>query len=306
MLLLVGMIQTVRGDDLSGKQDLLQNSQRVVFLGDSITYAGHYVTYFDAWLLTQELEEVPTVINVGLPSETVSGLSEEGHAGGKFPRPHLAERLDRVLAKTKPDLVFACYGMNCGIYKPLDKDRFAKYQQGIGQLKEKVEALGAKFIVMTPPIFDDQVAQKSFSYNQVLDAYAAWLVEQREQGWLVIDLHTAMQQALERRRKKDPDFTFQGDAVHPNQAGHWVMAQQLFQWFGDEKAAAASTPEAMLSQAGVPEKVFPLIQQRSRVLRNASLSAAGHKRPGIKAGLPIPEAKQQAEKLTEEIQELLK
>ena len=50
-------------------------------------------------------------------------MSEEGHAGGKFPRPDLHERLDRALPKTKPDLVFACYGMNDGIYLPLDEAR---------------------------------------------------------------------------------------------------------------------------------------------------------------------------------------
>jgi hypothetical protein len=45
--------------------------------------------------------QTPTVIDAGPPSETVSGLSEEGHAGGQFPRPDLVERLTRVLAVTK-------------------------------------------------------------------------------------------------------------------------------------------------------------------------------------------------------------
>src|SRR2546425_2764856 len=40
-------------------------------------------------------------LNLGLPSETVSGLSEEGHAGGQFPRPDLLERLARVLARSE-------------------------------------------------------------------------------------------------------------------------------------------------------------------------------------------------------------
>jgi len=32
------------------------------------------------------------ILNLGLPSETVSGLSEPNHAGGAFPRPDLHER----------------------------------------------------------------------------------------------------------------------------------------------------------------------------------------------------------------------
>ena len=61
--------------------DLLKNSKRIVFLGDSITAAGRYVGDFDAWLEMQKLDSKPEVIDAGLPSETVSGLSEEGHAG---------------------------------------------------------------------------------------------------------------------------------------------------------------------------------------------------------------------------------
>ena len=106
-------------------EDFLPGVKRVLFLGDSITYAGHYTELFDAFLFTQFPDRHIEVIDCGLPSETVSGLSEAGHAGGKFPRPDVHERLDRVLALVKPDLVFACYGMNCGIYLPLDEKRFA-------------------------------------------------------------------------------------------------------------------------------------------------------------------------------------
>jgi lysophospholipase L1-like esterase len=187
--------------------ELLRNSRRIVFLGDSITAAGKYVADFDAWLATRKFDPPPVVIDAGLSSETVSGLSEEGHAGGKFPRPDLHERLDRILAVTKPDLVFSCYGINCGIYQPFDAERFARYQQGYQRLKEKVESIGAKLIVITPPFYDD--ARKnpgSFSYNAVLDRYAEWLVAQREQGWSVIDLHTAMTRAVAERRATDPAF----------------------------------------------------------------------------------------------------
>ena len=80
----------------------------------------------------------------------MSGLSEAGHAGGKFPRPDIHERLDRVLATVKPDLVFACYGMNCGIYLPLDDKRFAAYQAGIRKLREKVERPARKSSTSRP------------------------------------------------------------------------------------------------------------------------------------------------------------
>ncbi|MCH5376846.1 MAG: SGNH/GDSL hydrolase family protein [Planctomycetes bacterium] len=285
----------------SESRDLLQRSHRIVFLGDSITFGGHYVACFEAWLATQDLDPMPTVLNLGLPSETVSGLSEEGHAGGKFPRPDLAERLDRVLALTKPDLVFACYGINCGIYQPLDDQRFQHYQEGIRHLRRQVEKAGATLVVITPPFYDDQRGKNTFSYNGVLDRYSQWLVSQREQGWLVIDLHGPMTDEVNRRRQDDPDFTFQPDAVHPNSDGHWFMARQLIRWFGDEKAAGAESPEAMLAASGVSPDAMKLIQQRMSLLRDAYVAAAGHLRPGIRPGLPVAEAQQKARELTQQI-----
>lgn len=291
--------------DESPRADLLKNSKRIVFLGDSITAAGPYVAYFDAWLVSRKSAQSHKVIDAGLPSETVSGLSEEGHAGGAFPRPDLAERLDRVLAATKPDLVVACYGINCGIYEPFDKGRFERYQQGMKRLKAAVEKVGAKFIVVTPPFYDDKQAPKSFSYNEVLDRYSDWLIQQRKEGWQVVDLHGPMSREVQKRRADKPEFTFQPDGVHPNDEGYWFVARQLIQWFGDERAAAAPTPKDMLAVQGAPAELLPLVQQRVSVLRDAYVSAAGHKRPGVAKGLPVAEAEKQADELSEKIQKLV-
>lgn len=268
----------------------LRRAKTIVFLGDSITYVGQYVSLFDAWLAEQGMENEPTVINVGLSSETVSGLSEEGHAGGRFPRPDLAERLDRVLALTKPDLVFACYGINCGIYKPFDEKRFMAYQQGIRRLRKKVKAQGAELVLITPPTFDDARKSNDFSYNGVLDKYSDWLVEQQQNGWAVIDLHTAMSRALAEAKRSDPAFTFQPDAVHPSSRGHEFIARFLIQWFGGKTA-----------QIPMDKELLKATSERMQLLRNAYLYKAGHKRPGVKAGLPIPKAKARADVLTEAI-----
>ena len=53
--------------------ELLEKSSRIVFLGDSITYSGHYVTCVEAWMATRRPSNKRTVINLGLSSETVSG-----------------------------------------------------------------------------------------------------------------------------------------------------------------------------------------------------------------------------------------
>ena len=211
-----------------GAKSLL-TAKRVVFLGDSITYSGQYIAYLETFLATRFRNRPTEFINLGLPSETCSGLSEDGHAGGKFPRPDVHERLQRVLDKLKPDLIVACYGMNCGIYLPLAEERFAKYQEGIRRLRAAAESAGAKVIHLTPPTYDPQPLKGggSATYNGVLDRYSEWLISQQTNGWTVIDIHGPMNAHLAARRKQNPKFVLAGDGVHAGTTGHWLMTQAI-------------------------------------------------------------------------------
>src|SRR4028119_637531 len=76
-------------------QSIVPGIKRILFLGNSITWAGNYVNDIEAYLRVQYPKRQLEFINVGLSSETVSGLSEQGHADGSFPRPDLHERLAR-------------------------------------------------------------------------------------------------------------------------------------------------------------------------------------------------------------------
>jgi len=272
----------------------LASAERVLVLGDSITHDGRWVAGLTAWMEAGGLNA--EVIDCGLPSETVSGLSEEGHAGGSFPRPDLHERLDRVLRIVRPDVVFACYGMNCGIYQPLDEQRFASFKGGIERLHEAAEKAGAKIIHLTPPLYGGPPGKRGpageADYDAVLSAYADWLLSKRADGWLVIDVHGPMKSALEERRKTDPAFAFAGDCVHPNAEGHWAIARAVIAGLGDADAAAA---------ADLPERLsafLPDVTKRLQILRDAYLAAGGHRRPGMKAGLPVPAAEARAALIT--------
>jgi lysophospholipase L1-like esterase len=294
--------------------DFLPGVHRILFLGDSITQSGQYVDDIDTELRLRLPGRHFEIINCGLSSETVSGLSEAGHADGKFPRPDLHERLDRALAKLKPDLVFACYGMNDGIYLPLSDERFGRFKAGVIKLHDKVEASGAKIIHLTPPVFDplpikDRVAPADKvdakhpfeGYGAVLDAYAQWLLEQRDKaGWRVIDVHGPMQAAIAQQRAANPAFTFARDGIHPNDAGHWVMAVAVLRGIGapfDPDDRKFGEPEDPVSQFS---KVYKLVRSRNRVMADAWLTDIGHKRP-MKAGLPLEEAKKKAQSIDEQI-----
>jgi lysophospholipase L1-like esterase len=286
------------------------NVQRVLFLGNSITYAGQYVTDIEAYFITHYPQRHIEFINVGLPSETVSGLSEPGHADGAFPRPDLHERLARVLAATKPDLVFACYGMNDGIYMPFDTGRFAKFKEGITWLHNMVTASGAQLIHVTPPFFDELKGGHP-GYAAVLDKYAEWLLGQRKKaGWQVADLHFAMKKYLEAHRKVDEQFAIDGfalapDGVHPGDAGHWIMAKQILLYLGETSVAKAPSINAALGSIPNGEKILELVEQRQTMMKDAWLTATGHKRPGMNVGLPLAEAQAKAAEIKKQIRELL-
>ena len=174
----------------SQQYEIPEQTKRIVFLGNSITYQGSFIHYIDVFLELKFPESKYEIINLGLPSETVSGLSEPNHANGEFPRPDLHERLQRVLDQTKPDLVIANYGMNDGIYLPFDEGRFGKFKEGMIWLHESVVKSGARIIHVTPSVFDER---KDPAYANVLDIYSSWLVSMRYTvGWKVIDLHWPM------------------------------------------------------------------------------------------------------------------
>ncbi len=217
----------------------LRDGQRVLFLGDSITFAGDYIAYLDAYLFTRFPDQKFELINLGLPSETVSGLSEPDHP---YPRPDVHERLERALAKTKPDVVVVCYGMNDGIYYPFGEERFRKYQEGIGSVVERVRGAGAKVVLMTPPPFDPlplkgrtlpRTAAK-FSwvhpyegYDDVLGRYAEWLLTLRGRGLMVVDLHGPINRYIADVRRDDPKYCVAADSIHPDATGHYLIAEQL-------------------------------------------------------------------------------
>ena len=294
---------------------------RIVFLGDSITHSGQYIEFVDALLRIQNPQVKRELLNLGLPSETLSGLSEPGHAGGQFPRPDLHERLDRILAQAHPDLIVACYGMNDGIYYPPSDERMEKYQDGIRFLRAKAAAAHAGVLHLTPPVFDAvpiqgktlpaglaEYPQPYEGYDEVLARYSAWLLSQKSQGWEVIDIHGPMKEFIAAERQKDPNFRLAGDGVHIDATGHWIIARQiLLAWgaLGKEAAQATSGQQALAAYPHGPE-VLKLVGERQRLLRDAWLTATGHKRPGMKAGLPLEEAERRAGELNAEIDLLLK
>ncbi|SFC66758.1 SGNH/GDSL hydrolase family protein [Spirosoma endophyticum] len=292
-------------------QPIATTVHKVLFLGNSITYAGSYITDIEAYFITRYPKRQIEFINVGLPSETVSGLSEDGHAGGRFPRPDLHERLQRVLEQTKPDLIFACYGMNDGIYLPLEEQRFQAFKDGIQWLHDQLAKTGARIIHLTPPVYDE-LRGPDKGYASVLDTYSTWLLSQKAAAnWEVADLHYPMKTYLDAHRAVDAQFAIDGfalanDGVHPGEVGHWIMAKSILLYLGEKNVAPFSTIKAAISTVPDGEQILKLVGERQTLMKDAWLTATGHKRPEMKTGLPLKEAQDKARQLEEQIRTLVK
>ncbi|MEK5030537.1 GDSL-type esterase/lipase family protein [Paenibacillus sp. FSL R7-0302] len=242
---------------LNNKDKSNNGNLRILFLGDSITADGRYIGLAREGLSRHRPGLAVELLPCGVPSETVSGLSEAAHP---FPRPCVHDRLAGELAAAGPDVVVACYGMNDGIYHPFSDKRFAAYQAGMLKLSALIREAGAAFVLLTPPPFDavsmegplQPAEAEDFSYlapyrdyDRVLKRYADWLLSGGCAADGVIDMRTPLLEHICHERSLDASYRY-GDGIHPDLSGHRIMAGVLLrELFGAE-------PDGLLEQPSTP------------------------------------------------------
>lgn len=261
---------------------------RVVILGDSIAYDGRWTTRLESALRNTPTYAEADIVNLALPSETASGLSEPGHARGMFPRPAVHDRLPTLLRRAQPTLVIACYGMNDGLFQPLNPENLAAYKRGMERLVAACRGAGARVVVITPSLHAaDATKTTPQDYDIVLDAFAGWLTSKELEGWEVIDIRPRLRTLVARERGIEPRFRFSQDDVHPDDRGHELLADAVLEGLW-AKLKLPETP-----QPGSAARL-KILGEAQRVLKLAWLSEIGHKRPGIPKGLPLAEAEEKA------------
>lgn len=290
----------------------LEGLKRIVFLGDSITQGGDYVTDFECWLLASGIQA--EVLNLGLASETAADLTTEENSGHLkahgFGRPMISERLGRALTATRPDLLVVCYGMNDGSSLPSTEEGTKRFADAITRLREDALKSGVKRVVLcTPPVRDDKGNAALKFHDENLTRYSAWLLSKRAAGWEVVDFHGPMRKALDDGRAKDPAFSLSNDGVHPGREGHWIMARELLTQSFGAKLDGVTSAETLFPTHG-PE-IRKLVNQRMGVRFSAWMTTTGHQRPGVaggpgaKPGPSIEQATETAAAIGRQIETLL-
>lgn len=276
---------------------------QVLVLGNSITQDGRYVSVIEYELFQRFPDKDFDIVSIGLSSETVSGLTEPGHP---YPRPCLHDRLNAALAKLPPSTVVACYGMNDGIYHPQSEKRFQAYKDGVLKLIERAQQINARLILLTPPVFDakvipdkvvDQDAEKfGYSspfrnYNNVLQDYSQWFLSLDKPNVQVIDINGPMLDYLQEKRQQNPDFALSDDGVHPNLAGHVLMAQKFLRGL---KVPIKDEDPVKKAQRLRQSELFKIVNKRRHTLSMAWLVDIGFDKPGEYDAMPVEDAKAMA------------
>jgi len=200
----------------------LADGDTLVFLGDSITHQCLYTQYVEDYFYTRYPERRIRFHNSGVGGDRASDA---------------LIRFDEDVAKYQPKYVSILLGMNDGSYTRFEPEVFARYEAGMQELLDRLDAIGAAAVPMAPTMFDSraiQIGKRKTSelrdkyYNAVLAFYGAWLREQAfGRGLGYVDMYGPLNDITFEQRKTNPNFTMIPDAVHPGAAGQVVMAMAI-------------------------------------------------------------------------------
>jgi len=192
----------------------------IVALGDSNTCNASFTAGFKQWpeLLHSELR-------IGLVSQRVlmvnAGICGDTAAGAM-------DRLDSDVTRFAPSLVLVTFGSN-------DSGRYAPdvFRGHLNQLIDRIEGTGAVVALRTsPPVMELEPAPPHIWRNDEVQ----WRIMEihgevaRERGLALVDHHRwwrGLEEAGELRIGE-----LMHDCVHPNAAGHRLLARQMCAAFG--------------------------------------------------------------------------
>ena len=205
----------------------LEDGDRVVFHGDSITEQRLYSTYVETYVVTRFPERNVTFVNSGWNFDRVTG----GDRGGG----PIDLRLRRDVFAHKPTVVTIMLGMNDAGYRPFDPKAFQAFAKGYEHIVEAVksELPDIRLTLIRPSPFDDVTRKPNVpggGYNAVLVRYGAFIKELAEKSGVdVADLNTLVVAALEKAAEVDPTNARKliPDRIHPGPGGALLLAGVL-------------------------------------------------------------------------------
>ncbi|HCT79415.1 MAG TPA: GDSL family lipase [Micromonosporaceae bacterium] len=207
---------------------IFEAGQRVVFIGDSITDCGRrdedppfgngYMNLVRAFVTARHPELGLTWLNRGISGNTVRELAERWHQ-------------DAV--QTGPDWLSVMIGINDVWRYFLDRESEAvpidEYEETLRRLlREAVDQTGCRLILadlyIIEPDLDEPQRVQSDRYGLVVEKLAGEFDA----------VHVRTQQAFDRVLAVTQPLDWADDRIHPNVAGHAVIAQAYLDAIGGD------------------------------------------------------------------------
>ena len=199
-------------------QEMVQDNDKIIFFGDSITQAGArpggYVSLFAAEIEKQLSDKKVEVIGAGISGNKV---------------PNLQKRLKKDVLSKKPNLVFIYIGIN-DVWHSQKGNGTSKedFDSGLRDIIKKIQDVGSKVILCTP----STIGEKTDGTNELDSMLEEYSTISRtiatETGSQLLDLRKAfidhLKTANPKNRKKG---VLTRDGVHLNAAGNHFVAQQM-------------------------------------------------------------------------------
>ena len=225
----------------------LQDGDRFIFIGDSITHQCLYTQYVENFYYTRFPNRRIHFRNAGVSGDRAADA---------------LARFDDDVARFKPTVATVLLGMNDGSYKDFDQAVFDTYAKDMTTLLDKLDALNCRVILMGPTMFDQQAwdqrvkekpeyakGRNVTGYNAVLAYYGAWQREvARQRGYQYVDMWGDLNNLTQESRRKDPAFTLIADAIHPDAPGQMVMAYSLLKTVGEPRSVTQVSGRIMNGQ----------------------------------------------------------
>lgn len=214
---------------LGAPAEMFRDGDRVAFVGDSITYMGYYIRTIADYYITRFPDRDIRFFQCG------RGGSRVKHAIGWY---------GCVVEPVKPTVVTTMFGMN-DINRALyngqattdeqiaqQRLELAEYGENLRKLDSLIDAKSAspqRYYLTPTPYFDTadkgKKVEQQLGANAGLGACAAMVRSVcAEHGGTLVDLNASFDAFIRRWEGPDSRFVTGWDRVHPQEAGHLLMA----------------------------------------------------------------------------------
>lgn len=224
----------------------IQDGDRVVFLGDSITEQRLYTTYIEAYTLTRHPDWKLNFRNVGWGGDTAwlrqrahpdegQLFAADGAAQQKMVEDSVGRGLARDVLPLQPTFVTVKFGMNDHSYQAFRPDIYSAYARSQKEIAKVLAKGGTRVAFLTPqPIEDKRPDPDKDVKNQSLRKFSDGLkdIATANSATFVDQFDPYMGVMLAERAKDPKAFIGGGDAVHPGPAGHTIMAWAVLKGLG--------------------------------------------------------------------------